>query len=92
MNASLKTRKNVVTFFTYLVLILGSISMIFPFVWMVLTSFKTQAESMAIPPQILPSHWNLDSFVKALQSLPAGCAVLRGGGCARSMCLHGSVY
>ena len=33
MNASLKTRKNVVTFFTYLVLILGSISMIFPFVW-----------------------------------------------------------
>ena len=70
MNASLKTRKNVVTFFTYLVLILGSISMIFPFVWMVLTSFKTQAESMAIPPQILPSHWNLDSFVKALQSLP----------------------
>lgn len=67
MNASLKTRKNVVTFFTYLVLILGSISMIFPFVWMVLTSFKTQAESMAIPPQILPSHWNLDSFVKALQ-------------------------
>lgn len=70
MNASLKTRKNVVTFFTYLVLILGSISMIFPFVWMVLTSFKTQAESMAIPPQILPSHWDLDSFVKALQSLP----------------------
>lgn len=70
MNASLKTRKNVATFFTYLVLILGSISMIFPFVWMVLTSFKTQAESMAIPPQILPSHWNLDSFVKALQSLP----------------------
>ena len=70
MNASLKTRKNVVTFFTYLVLILGSISMIFPFVWMVLTSFKTQAESMAIPPQILPSQWNLDSFVKALQSLP----------------------
>lgn len=70
MNASLNTRKNVATFFTYLVLILGSISMIFPFVWMVLTSFKTQAESMAIPPQILPSHWNLDSFVKALQSLP----------------------
>lgn len=70
MNASLKTRKNVVTFFTYLVLILGSISMIFPFVWMLLTSFKTQAESMAIPPQILPSHWDLDSFVKALQSLP----------------------
>ena len=38
MNASLKTRKNVVMFFTYLVLILGSISMIFPFVWMLLSA------------------------------------------------------
>ena len=70
MNASLKTRKNVVTFFTYLVLILGSISMIFPFVWMVLTSFKTQAESMAIPPQILPSHWNLDSLSRHCRACP----------------------
>ena len=55
---------------TYAALIAGSITMIFPFVWMLLTSFKTQAESMAIPPQIFPSHWNLDNFVKALASLP----------------------
>ena len=67
---SLKSSKRFTTGLTYLVLILGSVLMIFPFVWMVLTCFKTQAESMAIPPQILPSHWNLDSFVTALENLP----------------------
>ena len=70
MNPSMKSNKQLVTILTYVVLILGSIIMIFPFVWMLLTSFKTQAESMAIPPQILPSQWNLDNFFTALASLP----------------------
>lgn len=55
---------------TYVALILGSVVMIFPFVWMLFTSFKTQAESMAVPPQLLPSQWNLDNYVTALASLP----------------------
>lgn len=66
----MKSNKQLVTILTYVVLILGSIIMIFPFVWMLLTSFKTQAESMAIPPQILPSQWNFDNFFTALASLP----------------------
>ncbi|HJG29592.1 MAG: carbohydrate ABC transporter permease [Gemmiger sp.] len=70
MNTSMKSNKRLSTTLTYVVLILGSILMIFPFVWMLLTSFKTQAESMAIPPQILPSQWNFDNFVTALASLP----------------------
>lgn len=70
MNTSMKSNKRLSTTLTYVVLTLGSILMIFPFVWMLLTSFKTQAESMAIPPQILPSHWALDNFTTALASLP----------------------
>ena len=66
----MKSNKRLSTTLTYVVLILGSILMIFPFVWMLLTSFKTQAESMAIPPQILPSQWNFDNFATALASLP----------------------
>ncbi|HIY09815.1 MAG TPA: carbohydrate ABC transporter permease [Candidatus Anaerofilum excrementigallinarum] len=66
----MKSQKTLTTALTYVALILGSITMIFPFVWMLLTSFKTQAESMAIPPQILPSQWNFDNFVMALESLP----------------------
>ena len=67
---SMKNSKRITKGLTYLALTLGSIIMIFPFVWMVLTCFKTQAESMAIPPQILPSQWNFDNFVTALESLP----------------------
>jgi multiple sugar transport system permease protein len=70
MNTSMKSNKRLSTTLTYVVLFLGSILMIFPFVWMLLTSFKTQAESMAIPPQILPSQWNFDNFATALASLP----------------------
>ena len=70
MNTSMKSSKRLSTTLTYIVLILGSVVMIFPFVWMFLTGFKTQAEAMAIPPQILPSSWAFTNFTTALASLP----------------------
>lgn len=70
MKQNLSSSRNLNKALIYAALIAGSITMIFPFAWMLLTSFKTQAESMAIPPQILPSHWNFDNFFKALDSLP----------------------
>ena len=70
MNTSMKSSKRLSTTLTYIVLILGSVLMIFPFVWMILTSFKTQAESMAIPPQIFPATWQISNFSTALASLP----------------------
>ena len=70
MKQNLSSQQNLSKALVYAALIAGSITMIFPFVWMLLTSFKTQAESMAIPPQILPAQWNFDNFAKALESLP----------------------
>ena len=70
MKQNLSSQRNLSKALVYAALIAGSITMIFPFAWMLLTSFKTQAESMAIPPQIFPAQWNFDNFVKALQSLP----------------------
>ena len=70
MKNNLSTNRKLSTALVYAALIAGSITMIFPFVWMLLTSFKTQAESMAIPPQIFPAQWNFDNFTKALESLP----------------------
>lgn len=70
MKQNLSSQRNLTKALVYAALIAGSITMIFPFAWMLLTSFKTQAESMAIPPQIFPAQWNFDNFVKALQSLP----------------------
>ncbi len=43
----------------YAVLIVGGLGMIFPFVWMVLTSFKTYAEAIASPPTVFPAEWGL---------------------------------
>ena len=55
---------------TYAALVIGSIIMVFPFVWMILTSFKTQAESMKIPPVIFPAQWLMSNFSDAMNSLP----------------------
>ncbi len=56
----------------YAALILGSAVMVFPFIWMLFTAFKTNSEVMQIPPTVLPSQWNMDSFAKALDLLPFG--------------------
>lgn len=68
--ASMKSSQRVSTILVYAVLILGSVVMIFPFVWMILTSLKTQAEAMAVPPQFFPSSLQFENFTKALNSLP----------------------
>lgn len=70
MKHGMNSSKKVTTALVYTALTAGAVTMIFPFLWMLLTSFKTQAESMAIPPQFFPSNWNFDNFRKALQSLP----------------------
>ena len=69
-SSSLERTRKLTTFLTYLVLILSSIVMIFPFVWMILTSSKTIPESLAIPPTIFPARLMLDNFRDAMASLP----------------------
>ena len=59
---SLEQARRTRTIGTYAFFIIGSIIMIFPFVWMFLTSFKTVSESMQIPPDILPHQWNVSSM------------------------------
>ena len=44
--------------------------MIFPFVWMILTSSKTVPESMAVPPTFFPHQIMGDNFEDAVKSLP----------------------
>ena len=69
-SASLERSRKMTTILTYVVLILGSLIMIFPFVWMILTSSKTIPESLAIPPTILPAQLITDNFKDAMASLP----------------------
>ena len=68
----MKSSNNTSKIVTYVFLILGSIIMIFPFAWMILTSSNTVPESMQIPPTIFPAKWMLDNFKDAIASLPFG--------------------
>lgn len=64
---------------TYLALGTGSVLMIFPFIWMILTAFKTNSEVMRVPPTILPEHWGFGTFEAVLDSLPFANMYLNTG-------------
>ena len=54
----------------YILLSIGSFIMIFPFIWMILSAFKTSQEIIAFPPKLVPSQFNFSNFVKAFQMAP----------------------
>lgn len=64
---------------TYLALGTGSVLMIFPFIWMILTAFKTNSEVMRVPTTILPEHWGFGTFEAVLDSLPFANMYLNTG-------------
>ena len=57
---------------THAVLILGSFIMLFPFVWMILTSLKTNEESLRIPPTLFPEVLNWSNYDVVTGELPFG--------------------
>ncbi len=69
-SSSMGQSRKAVKALTYLFLILGALVMVFPFIWMILTSSKTVQESMLVPPTILPAQIMLDNFKDAIASLP----------------------
>ena len=54
----------------HLALLLGIGITVFPFIWMVLTSFKTVGEAMQIPPTIFPKKFLLDAYKQIVTALP----------------------
>ena len=54
----------------HLVLIIGSVIMILPFAWMILTSFKTLAESTQMPPKIFPDTLQFSNYTEVMRLLP----------------------
>lgn len=54
------------------VLIVLSLLMIAPFVWMLLSSLKTHEEVLSYPPTLLPSVWDWGNYPEALKWAPFG--------------------
>jgi multiple sugar transport system permease protein len=58
------------------VLLAGGLAMVFPFVWMLLTSLKTLPQLLDNPLSFLPSPWTFDNYVQAWTAVPFGQAYL----------------
>jgi len=67
---SMEKRQKAVAVLVHVVLIIMSIVMLVPFVWMVLTSFKSVAETTQVDPFIIfPSVWRTDAFTAIFEKL-----------------------
>jgi multiple sugar transport system permease protein len=65
---SMNKKNNISKLSIHLFLVLGVVIMILPFVWMVLTSFKTVSESTSMNPFIiLPSEWKVENYIQAIK-------------------------
>jgi multiple sugar transport system permease protein len=60
------------TILSYIILIILMVVTLLPIVWMVLTSFKSEAEVSLFPPPILPQAWHVDNFAQAWDFAPFG--------------------
>ena len=54
----------------FAVLSVGALTMLFPFAWMILSSFKTKADVYAYPPRWIPSTWTFDNFEAVFDMIP----------------------
>ena len=68
MTKSDKLKKTLV----YIFLAIGAFFMIFPFIWMIITSFKTGFEANRVPPTFLPENPTFNNYLTALKVAPFG--------------------
>lgn len=56
----------------HVVLIIASVAFFGPFIWMVLVSFKSASEALAIPPTFLPTEWHFENYTRLFEIAPFG--------------------
>ena len=59
-----------------LILALFSITMLYPFMWLIFSSFKTGADIVRIPVTLLPETWSLEAYREVLD--PSRANIGRG--------------
>lgn len=60
----------------HVALVVGGLAMVFPFLWMLLTSFKSLPQLLKDPLALLPDPWTFDNYVEAWNAVPFGQAYL----------------
>ena len=67
---SQKNTKKMGNIFTYIILILVSIVLMLPLVWMVSTSLKPMTEIAQFPPTLLPEEVQWENYLETISSFP----------------------
>jgi len=67
INNSVKRKRNIQTFFRYLILVIVGIFMVYPLVWMVGATFKTNSE-IFVGIGIIPKSPTMDGYAKAMEN------------------------
>ena len=66
----MKNKEKIMTVLIQLILIIVAITMLTPFVWMILTAFKTVTESTSVDPFVIfPEVWRTDAFKTVVESM-----------------------
>lgn len=55
---------------SYALLIIAALWMLFPFVWMLSTSFKTNNMVLALPPRLIPEPFTLSNYRRVAETFP----------------------
>lgn len=70
MEGNMKAKENFTKVLIHVILILVSITMLVPFIWMILTAFKTVTEATSVDPFVIfPKVWRTDSFREVIRNM-----------------------
>ncbi len=62
--------KKLLTSLNYAILIVGAISMVLPFFWLLTTSLMTNSQIFAYPPSFIPKPLVIDNYSQAAEGMP----------------------
>ncbi len=66
----MKLNRKILKIINYAILVIGALSMVVPFLWMLVTSFMTDAQIFSYPPRFLPKPFVVDNYANTLEQLP----------------------
>ena len=64
------SKNNCLKLIGYTILILGAISMVAPFLWLILTSFMTNAQIFTFPPKLIPKPFIINNYTDTISNIP----------------------
>lgn len=67
-----KHKRAIQAFIVYVVLSIGAIAMVLPFLWMFFSSFKDANSIFSYPPKWLPDKWNFKNYIDVWKIVPLG--------------------